>query len=95
MGRSMLPAADVLSTLRAFRAAQEQRVRSYRRLDEGFAAYLQCKQEAPYRSHAALTLLRSGIMGSAAAKRGLAGCTAYFCSLGKRWRIVPGSLSTE
>ena len=34
MGRSMPPATDVLSTLRAFRAAQEQRVRAYRRLDE-------------------------------------------------------------
>ena len=49
MGRAMSPAADVLSTLRAFRAAQEQRVRSYCRLDEGFAAYLQTKQDAPYR----------------------------------------------
>ena len=49
MGRSMPPATDVLSTLRAFRAAQEQRVRAYHRLDQGFAAYMDLKQEAPYR----------------------------------------------
>jgi hypothetical protein len=43
-------ARDVLSTLREFRAAQEERVQKYNAFNEGFAAYLIHRQEGPYRS---------------------------------------------
>ena len=42
-------ARDVLSTLREFRAAQEERVQRSNAFSEGFTAYLNNRQEGPYR----------------------------------------------